>query len=592
MASNPWELAQERAGLLRWSTFVQAGMVMKLLSHPAGLRRAARLLRAAGVTKVYLDLFRGLMTSEPVLASARDFLRAQGFLVSAGITTVAGRGQGTPSTHGGPWLCYSARNTRELLAQVMRRGGRLFDEIIVDDFLATMCRCPACTRGRGGRSWGEFYSDQLVEVARRCLLEPAREENPKVRVIIKYPQWYDRFHCFGYDVRRHPAQFDQVWAGTETRDPEVEYVHQYQAFNNYRWLAEVAGEKMAGAWFDQLNTSPEVYVEQAYQSVLAGAPEIILFSYDERQFGPANPQLRLLRQHLPRLYRLAELVRGRRRLGIPAYKPPDSEGGDEAYLYDYLGMFGLPVLPTPHFPTGPAAIFPRQAAADPALAAGLRSFLEGGGMALLTAGALEALAADWRLLAELGYGEHPTTPLDRWACRFQVGRQRHDGPGWVRFGRRLHPVRGEVVASALAEQETFPILTAADACAGRALVLSARTLEYAPESTRVTIKEPVPLIHLADGVVEELRRQMLAPLGLRLRAPARVGLYLFEGGPIVLENFKEVPAPVELNLDPAAWPPGEWQEVLAGLPVVQEAGTCRLLLERRTCAALMPRREP
>ena len=42
--------------------------------------------------------------------------------------------------------------------------------------------------------------------------------NPKVRIIVKYPCWYDDFHERGYDVIRETADFDRIWVDTETRD--------------------------------------------------------------------------------------------------------------------------------------------------------------------------------------------------------------------------------------------------------------------------------------------------------------------------------------------------------------------------------------
>jgi len=576
----------------RWSAYIVASQVMRDLSTPEGLARAADLLAAAGVTKVYLDVYRGIMCDETVLVRARDYLAGRGFEVAAGITTIAGRELGRPSTHGLYWLCFSAPESRAVLEQGMRLAARLADEIIVDDFLATMCRCPECTAGRGGRAWGEFYSDQLVEVAERVMLSPARAENPKVRVTIKYPQWYDRFHCFGYDVLRHPGLFDRVFAGTETRDPEVEYVQPYQAFNNYRWLAAIAGDKMAGAWFDSLNTAPEVYVEQAYQSVLAGAPEIVLFCYSPTLFGPDSPHLNLLKEHMPRLAALAGLIAGKERMMVPAYKPPCSDGGDEAYLYDYLGMWGLPTAPAPGFPAGSrAAIFPRQATADPEFPRRLRQFLAAGGTALLTAGALETLEP--ALLADLGFASPPTSPVDVWTFRYQVGDKDVKGPGWVRFTRRLHPAAGEVLASAVTEGETFPILTAAPALGGRVVAIAARSLEYRPDSTRVTVGEPVPLIHLPDAVAGALQQALLPPgVGLQAQHPSRVAWYLFAGGPMVIESFRDTPTTVHLALDPEhLWAGRTLTDPLGGetFPPLPDS-PCRwqVPMPRRSVRALLP----
>jgi hypothetical protein len=214
-------------GPLRFSAFVQAGSVNQYLSDLPGRNEALQLFRMNKITKVYLDCLRGgHYPGDDILLGARDFFRANGLAVSAGLTPTRGTGKG--STHGRWWLCYTNTKTQEELQKIVRQTARIFDEIIVDDFLCTHCQCPECRDAKGDRSWGEYYRELLIRVAQDCIIVPAKSENPHARVIIKYPQWYDRFHVFGYDVYRHPEQFDEVWVGTEIRDTRVEYVHQYQ----------------------------------------------------------------------------------------------------------------------------------------------------------------------------------------------------------------------------------------------------------------------------------------------------------------------------------------------------------------------------
>ena len=549
--SDLWSLAQRHRDTLRFAAFVPASSVSRHLAEAEGLAEAASLLRAAGVTKVYLDVYRAHIPDERVLTRARDFFRGRGFEVSGGLTTVAGNGYGKPSSHGVHWFCWTNRGTQQLVEHVSRLAARLFDEIIVDDFLCTQCRCEECERERGLRDFPRFYREQMVDLARRALLQPAKEENPNARLIIKYPQWYDRFHAFGYDVLRQPGQFDATWAGTETRDVATEFVHQYQAYVNYRWLESLAGERLAGAWFDQIACYPAVYVEQAYQSVLAGAREVVLFDYQPQQFAPDNPNLAHLKAHLPRLFRLARALKRLKPVGIAAYKPPDSDGDDEAYLFDYLGMFGLPLAPCSAFPEQARSIvLSAHAAADRELPAKLEQFLARGGTALLTGGLLGRLADRPALLNLAGYADHPVTPVDAWTCRFAVGEERVQSCGFVRFGARLNPTSADILASAVTEEETFPILTEKPTPAGGSvLVLSARTLRYPPESTRVTVGEPVPLIHLPDAIVALLRSRLLAHLGLQVEAPSRVGVYAYGRDLIALCNFNDKPVDAAVTLD-------------------------------------------
>ncbi|UCH34654.1 MAG: hypothetical protein JSV65_19390 [Armatimonadota bacterium] len=548
------EPAGSRRSDLEFSAFVPARAVTRLLGDSAGLRKAAGLLRTAGVTKVYLDVFRGYFPPEAVLRAARDSLRGQGFAVSGGITTVAGKGCGKPSSHGLYWLCWSARASQEVIARASDVAARLFDEIIVDDFLCTMCRCAECDAERRGRDWPQFYREQMVDLARRLIIGPAKRANPNAVVIIKYPQWYDRFHRFGYDVREQPRQFDLTWAGTETRDPEVEYVQPYQAYFNHRWLRTLAGKRMGGAWFDRINTSPEVFVQQAYQSVLAGAKELVLFDYRHEFFAPGAPHMTALYDHFERLCDLARAVAGRKPVGVHAYKPPDSDGGDEAYVFDYLGMFGIPLVPCSEFPRGARAVFlPQHAASDPHLAQHSSRLLKSRHAVLVTGGLLERLN-DRELIAEFGCADPPTRQCDDWAFRFHVGPREALGPGFVHFTRRLNPTEAEVLAAATASRGDLAVLTERRSASGSSLLaLNAHTMRYAPDSTRVTVGEPVPLIHLPDEVVQALRARLLAPLGIRLEMPSLIGFYPFDGGPLVFENFGRRAARVKLALDARRW---------------------------------------
>ena len=103
-------------------------------------------------------------------------------------------------------------------------------------------------------------------------------------MILKFPQWYDLFQLYGYDPLRMPEYFDEIWVGTEVRDPETRrmgYVQPTQGYMNFRWLASQAGSKVRGAWFDHIECSPQNFLDQAYLSVLAGARELTLFSLND-----------------------------------------------------------------------------------------------------------------------------------------------------------------------------------------------------------------------------------------------------------------------------------------------------------------------
>jgi hypothetical protein len=60
----------------------------------------------------------------------------------------------------------------------------------------------------------------------------AKAVNPKVDIIIKYPNWYEHFQGNGYDLAEQPRIFDAIYTGTETRDP-VETDQNLQQYESY-----------------------------------------------------------------------------------------------------------------------------------------------------------------------------------------------------------------------------------------------------------------------------------------------------------------------------------------------------------------------
>ncbi len=524
-------------GPLRFSAYVPAQEVSAHLSHAEGRSLALEQFRASQVSRVYLDCLRGGHTpDEAVLTEAREFFVANGIDVAAGLTPTRGSGRG--STHGRHWLCYTSEDTRRELAAVSRFTAQHFDRIIVDDFLCTQCQCAECERDRGDRTWEEFYGELMARVARECFVDPIKQVNADAHVIIKYPQWYDRFHNFGYDVREHPTSFDEVWAGTEIRDTRVEYVVQYQAFANHTWLGSLSGGRMGGAWFDFINCYPEMYVEQAVQSILAGARELIRFHYGPDLFAPTSPCTAALIDAIPTLAELAAELQGRKPGGVLFYKPPMSDGGDEAYLPDYLGMLGLPVLPTHELPSdAPAACLAAHAAGEPQIVTRALELAESGATLLLTPGFIRALADDARVLEMAGLAHPGVAPCDIWTFRYAVDGEAASGEQHVRFASRLLPTTAETLVTAVHSDGVTPVLTRHAVGKGQVLALSASTFEYPAGSGRVTSAEPVSLTGLPQPVVDRLRSCLLGD-DVRIDVRSKVGAYCF-GDRLVLTNFND-----------------------------------------------------
>ena len=492
--SQLWEIAQDHAATHRFSTLFTADDVRDRLSSEAGLDQAIAWCRKTGVTKVYIEEFRGFQADRGAILRAKQRFQDAGFLVSGCVTTV---NIGKPSTG---WKenisCYTDMPTQEKLQRIFEFAGGLFDEVMIDDFWFTDCQCPACDAARqaravtigqktypaAGDSWEDDRCALMLHLSQDRLLDAAKKVNPNTHLIIKYPEWYDALQDRGYDVAGETAIFDRIWVGTETRDYTNKQWGGKAPFAGYfimRWLGGIGGAKCGGGWYDWLGTTPHTYLEQARQTILGGARESMLFCYGGLQSDTGPADVEALRASLPELLETAEQVSRRQPLGIAAYKPANSHPQGEEKVFDFVGMLGLPLVPCHQFPTNaPAAFFSAHALKDAALASELAAFIKTGKPVLLTDG--------------------------------------------------------------LAEQ-----LKDVDIAATNVHILSVK-------------QKPKSLLELSQNELDDLRAPLLKPLGVQFKAPNGVALYLFAPGGWVIENFNDQPAHVLFNdqsytIEPRGW---------------------------------------
>ncbi|MBW8038372.1 MAG: hypothetical protein FVQ85_00035 [Planctomycetes bacterium] len=386
-------MANENKGLLTISTLFTAQNVRAYLSTDEGINNAIAWCKETGVTHVFIETYRGRYTAErKVLQRAKSRFNAAGFDVSGCVTTTK---IGKISTRWKEISCYTDKGTQDELQKIFEYTASIFDEIMIDDFLFTDCECDQCQKARGDKTWVDYRCSLMIKVGRQRILKPARAVNPDVKIIIKYPQWYDNFHNRGYEVVQQTADYDTIWVGTETRDYDNQRWGrkvQYEAYYIMRWLGEIGGSKTGGGWFDPYGTSENTYVEQARQTVLADAREMLLFCYGSllRETGPAN--VKKLRTEIPGLFKLAQLVRNKPIKGVLAPKPPNSDADGEMYVFDFIGMLGLPLVPTARInPDAKAAFFAIHALNDPGFSDKLNKMLSAKKPVLITDGLAKKL---------------------------------------------------------------------------------------------------------------------------------------------------------------------------------------------------------
>jgi hypothetical protein len=385
----------------------------------------------------------------------------------------------------------------------------------------------------------------MVRLAREVFIGPAKRVNPGITMTVKYPQWYDRFQMFGYDVPRQSAQFDQTWVGTETRGANTQrfgFTQPYEGFVNYRYIKSIAGDKVATAWFDHGDCDANDFLDQAYMTVLAGAPEIVLFNYGEVIAG--HPGHDLLTEHMPHLQELAAAVKEHPVTGIPAYKPPNSDAGGDLYIMDFLGMLGVPLVPVSEFPTDAREIIlPTQAASDPDIASKVDAAIDRGTTLILTAGFLaNAQGLPWTIASDPVKAEsviNPTT-TKRTAVE-NLTLESREGPRG--FKRKL---------MAEAEGQRYPFLSVGQKEASTLIFLNVHTYSQADfDAVGETLLSPRPL-SLLDLPMDAFTplRMRLGQIGPKpwLDAPARVTFQPLGDSSWFLLNNSAQPAEAELRM--------------------------------------------
>ena len=539
---------------LQFGVYATTSSVRELAANEEARAQSLELLEKLHVTKICLEVYRGgdVMPVEQLLL-LRDFFIAHKFEVVGGIATVPGGDVGVKANAGLQWFNYQNPKTREDLAQIMRTAAPLFDTFVVDDFLCTGDTSVESDQARGDRPWSTYRRDLMVSVADRILTAPARQANPSISLIVKFPQWYDLFHLYGYDVERMSPFFDRVWVGTETRGANTQrygFVPPFEGFVNYRWIRDNAPEKTYAAWFDHGDCGAGDFIDQAWQSVLAGAPELVFFCYSNIAQG--HPDHARIAEEYDSLRVLSQAVRETPVSGIPTYKPHHSEG--KPYLMDFLGMMGVPIVPVCKFPGQASRIFLlEQSAADSSVAEKLScsknlktivmtvDFLAGlkdGGAMARQAGLKSVSTARPVETGEVLEGENTVTlktPLRLYAD--------------------IIPAGATVLLQALVDGKAVPFLTEYTADGRNYIVLNTYSYteaDFKKKNEWLLHPCPLGLLEVPDSWANTLRTALSGiqgdqyPDGTCLHAPTRVSFQPIDNGWFI-QNYNDTPTEIKLD---------------------------------------------
>ncbi|MCL2244871.1 MAG: hypothetical protein FWC03_10465 [Treponema sp.] len=475
--------------------------------------------------KIYLETYRSeVLIDREKMKAIKSLFIANGFTVSGGITTTIKK------TLMGS-MCFTDPENRKRLGEIAAYTAELFDEIILDDFYFTNCRCESCISAKGGRSWAAFRLALMNDISENVIIKNAKAANPRAVMIIKYPNWYDSFQANGYNLEDESKMFDEIYTGTETRDPH--YTHQnlprYLSFFLPRLMERIKPGKNGGGWYDLFECSIEDYLQQAYLTLFAKCREQMLFCFPLLANFPSYTAA------AGAFYDEADLFMDKagEPAGIACYKPYNSSG--ERLLHEHVGMCGIPLDPYPYYPKDAKTVFlTADTAWDSEIVGKIKQSLLDGNRVFITSGLYKKLS---------GCGIEDILPVEITDRKITTDRFTNSAFGQRNSGDLKsqgpvtipHVAYNEndlwVLSSALSPYSSHPLLLCGNYGKGSLYILTI------PDT-------PAGLYKLPAETLTLLRAEM--KLHITLECCARVGLFLYDNNTFILQSFLDRPETVRV----------------------------------------------
>ena len=488
------------------------------------------------VDKIYLETHRDLLiVPEETIEQAKRFFKEKGVEVGGGITYTIDESNSFET------FCYSNPEHRKMVKQIAEYTAKHFDDFILDDFFFTSCKSEDEIKAKGNMSWTEYRIKLMTEAGENLVIKPAKKVNPKVKIIIKYPNWYDHFQGLGFDLQHGPQIFDAVWTGTETRNPAGDqHLQNYLSYNIIRYFENLREGHNLGGWVDAggIEMGMDRYVEQLWLTMFAKAPEINMFAYNQLIGVPINEAVHRTKwqgqgtSHTTTADGYVVVNRLKSTNGTITIEVPQNSLGDD-FLQNYLGMIGLPMDMVPYFPTDQKMVLlTEQAASDPNIMAPIKKQLMAGKDVIITSSLLSAIPEKIAEVSELrcndlraivnDMGYNGKTKKD--ILIPQVLYHTNDAWEMVSAGR---PLTGGVSG--------YPILLRAPYAKGNMYVLTI------PD-------DKGNLYDFPEAALNTIRRIMSPDMKVRIEGPSKVALMVYDNDMFIVESFNDEPVNVKAVL--------------------------------------------
>jgi hypothetical protein len=544
------------------AVYIPVNVVLKMRDRAWLESSWAQLSSQVHVDKVYIETYRSRVVADgPLIEEVKKFFVSKGVEVAGGICySDSDNGQFVSFT-------YSKPADRAYVKKISAFVAQHFDEVILDDFFFANTKTASDIAAKGNEDWTNFRLREMDGVSRELVVGAMRAANPKVKVIIKFPNWYEHFAANGYDLQEETKIFDGIYAGTETRDPGEtdQNLQQYEGYEIVQYFEHVDPGKMGGGWVDTYDIRyVDRYSEQLWLTVFGKAKEMTLFNYVDL-LKEAKPGERPWAKEASDVSwkRIEERAKGGglgaptfasvagdaldrvkpfvgklgKPMGIASYRPYHAVGED--FLHNFLGMIGIPVDLSPVFPKdAPVVLLTEAAKSDPRIVEEMKAQLMAGKTVVMTSGLVRALegkgiedviglrydASPVMVTSFIGsYGPGAGTPLGEAEKPILI-------PQVKFFTNDAWPViRG------LADGNGFPLLLMDTYGAGKLYVLTV------PDNF-------ADLYELPEPTLDALRSYVMGGFPVRLDGPAKVSLFAYDNGAMVVESFRDEPVEVTVRV--------------------------------------------
>ena len=517
------------------------------------------LSRQLKVDKVYLETHRDTrVVDQKTLDIAKKFFRDRGITVAGGITFTISEPNHFET------YCYSDPDHRKKIQELSEYTARNFDEVILDDFFFTNCKSDQSIKDKGTKSWTDFRLRLMSDAGRELVVGPAKKVNPKVKMVIKYPNWYEHFQGLGFNLDEEPKYFDGIYTGTETRDAVIldQHLQPYLGYNVFRYYENIKPGGNGGGWVDPgAMGNYDRYAEQLWITAFAKAPEITLFDF--RQLSRKTiPGDRAPWQGHKTSFDFDEMMKPVNYLGgtplapttiaraagytfekidsflgklgnpvgIKSYRPYNSTGED--YLQNFLGQAGIPMDQRMEFPTSDSLILlTEEAKFDDKIVEKIKKQITDGKTVVITSGLLYALQdRGIQDIAEIRY-----TNRKALVKNFKTGWGSPDSIADRILIPQIAYLTNDAweLSSAIDGPNGWPVLLEAQYSQGKLVVL------VIPENFADLYKLPVKTLNKIRSVLGDKMK-------VQLEGPGNISIFVYDNNTCIVESFLNTESSVNL----------------------------------------------